>query len=77
MELPGLREVRIRRLLTQAQLAMRAGMTPASISRIETGKSKARISTVRRLTDALGVDPRDLLFPQEPATINRKKGLES
>ena len=76
MELPGLREVRIRRLMTQAQLAMRVGMTPASISRIETGRSKARISTVRRLTDALNIDPRDLLFPQEPATTKRTKGSE-
>jgi transcriptional regulator with XRE-family HTH domain len=63
--------------MTQAQLAMRAGMTPASISRIETGRSKARISTVRRLTDALGVDPSDLLFPQERATTKRTKGIES
>ena len=77
MELPGLREVRMMRLMTQAQLAIRAGMTPASISRIETGKGKARISTVRRLADALGVDPRDLIVPQEPATTKRTKGIES
>ncbi len=77
MELPELREVRMMRLMTQAQLAIRAGMTPASISRIETGRSKARISTVRRLADALGVDPRDLVFPQEPATTKRTKGSKS
>lgn len=76
MELPGLRKVRMSRLLTQAQLAMRADMTPASISRIETGRSKARISTVRRLADALSVDPRILIVPQEPAATERTKGVE-
>lgn len=77
MELPKLRKVRMMQLMTQAQLAIRAGMTPASISRIETGRSKARISTVRRLADALGVDPSDLIVLQEPATTKRTKGSES
>jgi transcriptional regulator with XRE-family HTH domain len=76
MELPGLRKARLKQLLTQAQLAVRAGMTPASISRIETGKGKARISTVRRLADALGVGPADLISPQELPTRERTKGIE-
>ncbi len=55
MELSNLRAVRLQRLLTQAELANRAGLTPASISRLETGETKARISTVRKLAAALEV----------------------
>lgn len=51
----------MRRLLTQTELAVRAGLTTASVSRIETGTNKARISTVRKLAEALDVDPDDLL----------------
>lgn len=61
MKLPGLRAVRERRLLTQAELAERAGITRAAISRIETGQSDARISSVRKLVQALNVDPADLM----------------
>lgn len=60
MELSGLRQARERRLLTQVELAGRASMTAATISRIETGMTKARISTVRRLAEALDVDPAEL-----------------
>ncbi len=60
MELTGLREARHRRLLTQLELANLVGMTTATISRIETGATKARISTVRRLAEALDVDPAEL-----------------
>jgi transcriptional regulator with XRE-family HTH domain len=55
MDLPNLRSIRLQRLLTQADLAELAGMTTASISRLETGRSSARISTVRKLAAALNV----------------------
>lgn len=77
MELPNLRSVRLRRLLTQRELAKSAGLTTASVSRIETGTTKARISTVRRLAKALDVDPDDLLAANEPPPSAQQKGLES
>ena len=43
--------------LTQAQLAVLAGINQAHISRIESGKSKPTIPTVFRICKALGVDP--------------------
>jgi transcriptional regulator with XRE-family HTH domain len=64
MELPGLRAARLRRLLTQRELAATAGLTQATVQRIETGQQRARISTVRRLAEALGVDPRELIGSQ-------------
>lgn len=59
-----LREVRERELLTQEELAQRAGMTQTTISALELGKQEARISTVRRLAAALGVEPKELLDGQ-------------
>ncbi len=73
MELPGLRSARLNRLLTQAELAQRANMTTASISRIETGTTKARISTVRRLAKALDVDPDELLNGTQPFNASRQE----
>ena len=60
MELPGLRAVRERVLLTQRELAAKAGLTQATVQKIETGASKARISTVRKLAAALGVPAAEL-----------------
>lgn len=74
MELPGLRGARMRHLLTQADLADRVNMTPASISRIETGTTKARISTVRKLAKALDVDAGELLAAREAMDISQEEG---
>ena len=56
-----LRQVRERLFVTQAELAERTGLTEATISRIENGQHRPRISTVRRLAEALGVKPEDLV----------------
>lgn len=63
MKLPRLRATRERALLTQAELAERAGLQRVTVNRIETGATEARISTVRRLAAALGVDPGALMAP--------------
>ncbi len=60
MELPGLLAARERVLLTQRELAAKAGLTQATVQRIETGATKARISTVRKLAEALGVPASEL-----------------
>ena len=56
-----LREVRERRFVTQAELSNRTGLTVANISRIENGVQRPRISTVRKLAEALGVEPEELV----------------
>jgi transcriptional regulator with XRE-family HTH domain len=57
-----LRGERRRAALTQGELAERAGVGINTIVRIETGEiSEPRVSTLRKLADALGVKPRDLL----------------
>ena len=56
-----LREVRQQRFVTQAELSERTGLTVANISRIENGTQRPRITTVRKLAEALGVGPEDLV----------------
>ena len=56
-----LRSVRERLFVTQEELAERTGMSRATISRIESGQQRPRISTVRKLAEALGVLPEALI----------------
>ena len=65
VKLPRLRAVRERQALNQRELAKLAGLTNASLSRIETGKQEPYASTVRKLAAALGVKPSDLMEPTE------------
>ena len=56
-----LREARLRRMLTQQELAERAGTTEATVNRLENGLQRPRISTVRKLASVLGVAPEELI----------------
>ena len=56
-----LREVRQRLFVTQAELAERTGIAEATLSRLENGVQRPRISTVRKIAEALGVAPEDLV----------------
>lgn len=47
--------------LTQAQLADATGLTDATISRIESGKISYTQDTLERISQALAVEPADLL----------------
>ena len=57
-----LHALRQRRRLSQAELARRSGVSQATISRIEAGKTRGvDLATLDRLARALGVSPRSLL----------------
>lgn len=58
--LPHLAAWRARKGLTQAELAERAGVERANLSRFEHQHLKARLRTVVRLAEALGIDTDDL-----------------
>lgn len=58
---PNLKAAREEREWTQEDLAHHAGIQPAEISRIETGKRDLRLSTIERLAKALGIPPSRLL----------------
>jgi len=56
-----LRQARERKCWGQAELARRVGISPSTLHRIEAGRCRARPGTLRRLAEALGVDPSDLV----------------
>lgn len=60
-----LREVRLRKFMTQPELAQRSGVGVVTISRIETGHHLPRLATIRKLAKALGVDPAELVEFEE------------
>lgn len=61
VKLTRLRAVRERRALNQRELGKKAGVTAASISRIENGLAEPYMSTIRKLAAALDVEPADLM----------------
>lgn len=60
-QLTRLKAIRLRQALTQQQLAEKAHVNRVTIARIEGGMDKPFPTTVRKLADALGVLPQDLM----------------
>ncbi len=56
-----LRELRDERFLSHRELAKLAGVSPTTVLNLEAGKSEAQRRTVRKLAEALDVEPRELL----------------
>jgi|SRR5687768_7861857 transcriptional regulator with XRE-family HTH domain len=63
VKLTRLKDVRQRKALTQQQLAEKAGVNRVTIARIEGGKDEPFPTTLRKVADALGVEPEELLAP--------------
>jgi transcriptional regulator with XRE-family HTH domain len=63
VSLTRLKLVRLRKALTQQQLAEKSGVNRVTIVRLEGGKDQPFPTTVRKLADALGVQPEDLMDP--------------
>ncbi len=56
-----LRETRKRALLTQQQLAEKSGVGVTTIIRIERNQVEPQARSIRKLAQALGVEPHELL----------------
>ena len=56
-----LRQLRLERALSQADLCRMTSMSEDALSRLENELRRARPSTIRRLADALGVESRELI----------------
>jgi transcriptional regulator with XRE-family HTH domain len=58
MDMPKtIRELRTKAWLSQKELAKRSGVHRVTIMRLELGREKPHGSTLRKLAEALGVDP--------------------
>ncbi len=57
----NLKRLRVLNALTQEELASKAGLTPTAVSRIERNQAEPHMSTLRKLAEALGVEPRELI----------------
>ncbi len=56
-----LRDLRKRALLTQEQLAERSGIAISTVIRIERNQVEPQGRTIRKLAEALGVEPQELV----------------
>ncbi len=56
-----LKELRRLRVLTLQELEERSGVSYSTLVRLEHGKTAAHPSTIRKLAEALGVPPSELL----------------
>jgi transcriptional regulator with XRE-family HTH domain len=62
-----LRETRKRALLTQEQLAEKSGVGVTTIVRIERNQVEPQGQTIRKLAEALGIEPYELVKGEEDA----------
>ena len=64
-----LQNIRRLRMWTQARLAQEAGVSPTTVSGIETGKiERPHFGTLGKLARALGMAPDELLDPRRPSS---------
>jgi transcriptional regulator with XRE-family HTH domain len=56
-----LRELRVEQALTLRALGERSGIGYDTINKLELGRRPAHASTIRKLAEALGVEPRELM----------------
>jgi XRE family transcriptional regulator, regulator of sulfur utilization len=56
-----LRQLRIERALSLRALAQRSGVAFDTINKLELGHRPARLVTIHKLADALGVEPKELM----------------
>jgi transcriptional regulator with XRE-family HTH domain len=60
-----LRQLRVERAFSLRALGERSGVTFATINNLENGNRPARLVTIRKLAEALGVEPKELMKGEE------------
>jgi transcriptional regulator with XRE-family HTH domain len=60
-----LRELRVQRALSLRALGERSGVSFATINNLENGNRPARLATIRKLAEALRVEPKELMKGEE------------
>ena len=57
----SVRKLRIEKFMSQAELSKAAGVSPAHLGRIERNEHDPHLSTIRKIAQALDVDPSELI----------------
>ena len=65
-----IKDILKQRGLTQNELADRMGINRVSLSRILSNKNDMRISTIKKIADAIGCDVAEFFAPAEPSDHN-------
>jgi transcriptional regulator with XRE-family HTH domain len=60
-----LRQLRVEKALSLRALAQRSGVAFDTINKLELGHRPARLVTIRKLAEALGVEPKELMKEEE------------
>ena len=60
-----LRELRVQQALSLRALAQRSGVAFDTINKLELGHRPARLVTIRKLADAFGVEPKELMKEED------------
>ncbi len=60
-----LRQLRVEKALSLRALGEITGVAFDTISKLENGRRPARLVTIRKLAEALGVEPKDLMNRKE------------
>ena len=58
-----IKRFRLRRRMSQEELARRAQVSKKTITDIEKGKREPQLNTLRAIAEALGIDPMEILGP--------------
>jgi transcriptional regulator with XRE-family HTH domain len=56
----GIRELRQRKLLSQRELAEKAGVSETTIVKLETGATRPQPRTLRKIAEALGIGAEEM-----------------
>jgi transcriptional regulator with XRE-family HTH domain len=65
VDVTKLKALREEKVLSQRELARMAGLTQMTVWRIENGYRDARPGTIRKLAQALGVEPKELVKKED------------
>jgi transcriptional regulator with XRE-family HTH domain len=65
VDVQKLKRLREDQVLSQRELARKAGLAQGTVWRLESGFPEAHPSTIRKIAGALGVEPRELVVKRE------------
>lgn len=69
------RTLRDLRFMSQEDLAKESGVSESTVRRMEAGGMSSHRGNVKKIADALGVEPRDIVEFEDPELVDRLRSL--